>query len=769
MKDKAFSRTIESKNALDFMMEILQTPQEQLKPVVEQALEKVMIDSGADHLFLSLGMIQWHRSKNNKQPLNPTFVHEMIRQTASPLLFHRDDYDRKGNESSIVSMMNVRQTVSWLIVPLGDHAFLSIEFSSKIQNQDEILKSIEWLMIALQSKYVILHLQEKLQENDRTKREFLSNMSHEIRTPLSGIYNAFYLLNTTGLSLEQLDYVNNGMTSVDHLSSIIDDVLDYANIESGATEIKQSLFNLEEEMIRWYQRFKTQADEKKLAMHFDFDYTINYNLMGDLSKIKQMIFHLLDNAIKYTIQGSVELSARCLSSQEESAFIQLTVKDSGIGIPKEDLHRIHDAFVQMDSSKSKHYQGTGLGLSIVSELTELLGGELDVESTLDQGSRFSITIPLKKDERLTYPQIKGMKALRIGNLKSMAFISSMFESMGIECYDLTTINQQRADFIFIDDISSKGNDIKLLKKQYGQPGVMTISLFVSSLNKLKDIDIVLDWPTSRQTLQQKINNLLNHHHKENHTDAYTNAMSGHALVVDDNRLNRIALQSILLKQGIRSTLVESGPKAIELVKHDVFDIIFMDIQMPTMDGLETTRRIRNLGSTYEQIPIIAITANQYFNDYDLMKSTNISDVLFKPIRMEHLSQLLRKHLQKQGGIQIPINLAIFDVIDFDHRFEGSDDIALEVMHTFIDEYPKDLIQIRQSIAAMDAKRIYETTHYFKGSCAYLSGKRVVWLLSQMTTHAKNGNLETMTQMFHVLESEIEELVKLVTIKLESIK
>jgi HPt (histidine-containing phosphotransfer) domain-containing protein len=192
----------------------------------------------------------------------------------------------------------------------------------------------------------------------------------------------------------------------------------------------------------------------------------------------------------------------------------------------------------------------------------------------------------------------------------------------------------------------------------------------------------------------------------------------------------------------------------------------MDIQMPNMDGLETTRRIRNLGESYEHVPIIAITANQYFKDYDLMKSTQINDVLFKPIRMEHLGQVLRKYIPQERGIVIPEELIVFDAFEFNERFDGSDDIAIEVMHTFLEEYQRDLYNISQAVAHKDPKQIHETTHYFKGSCAYLSGKRAVWLLSQMTQLAKQGRLESMSMLQNLLEKEVLLLVKSVQTKLK---
>jgi signal transduction histidine kinase/CheY-like chemotaxis protein/HPt (histidine-containing phosphotransfer) domain-containing protein len=765
MKEREMTQTKISNDFLNIMIHILKTTPETLLGVLEHALKQLMIETGANHVYLKTKDMELSHSRTQFNPFVSDQITPIIQEIKSPVVYNLNDSKLNQLLPLVSDVMKQRYTESWAMIPFGEGCFLSVESSSLFLEDSEVLMLGMYFVSALESKLKTIDLQHKIEKTITAKSEFLANMSHEIRTPLSGIYNAFYLLNTTGLSHEQLEYVNNGMLSVDQLSSMIDDVLDYATIESGSMNVNPTLFDLEHEMVRIHQNYKSLSEDKKLNLLFDFDYRLNNTWLGDIVKIRQIVHHLLDNAIKYTHTGEIELKISKKSEQESLTWIMISIRDTGIGIPSEALHRIQDAFVQLDSSESKSYQGTGLGLSIATQLTFLLNGKIEVQSALNQGSQFDVSLPLIAQVQTLYPMTSGMKALVVSKNKKRSKLTKALESMGITCFNLNNLHQHRVDFIVDEDNQAQIMNLKDLKTKYGKPSVLSLALFVDNQSQMKDIDIIFEWPISRSSIQQKINNRFNQIQKNLLEDNYDQNLRGHALLVDDNRLNRVALQSILLKQGIRSTSADSGLKAIEIMKKESFDIIFMDIQMPHMDGLETTRRIRNLGTSYEKVPIIAITANQYFKDYDLMKSTQINDVLFKPIRMDNLGQVLRKYIPQERGIQIPDELIVFDEIEFDDRFDGSDDIALEVMETFIDEYPKDLLNIRKSIASGIAQQIYETTHYFKGSCAYLSGKRAVWLLNQMTTLSKKSKLESMSMLFDLLEQEIEALIKSIRNKL----
>ena len=602
-----------------------------------------------------------------------------------------------------------------------------------------------------------LEMKIKADEASRAKGQFLANMSHEIRTPLSGIYNTFYLLSTTDLSLEQNEYLTVGQSSIDSLASIVDDVLDISRIEAGKMEVYEDLFNLEEEFIRIIRSQKSFADDKGLHIRFNYDYRINFDILGDYRKLRQIILNLLNNAIKYTNKGSIEIDVRMLS--EEPLQIEFSIQDTGIGIEKTQIQYLSEAFFQVDSSESRKYQGTGLGLSISNQLIDLLHGTLTIESEVNKGSTFKVTLPFVKNRLYEYPATSNMKALYAIDQLSQSSIEGLLSSMGMIPYTFETIIDQKVDAIIFEKPIKNNDMIQRLKDEYGHESTITISSATPENKRFKKIDCFFDLPVSRQTLYQKILNKLNSERKAKDTTEYKTILSGYALVVDDNRLNRIALESILVKQGIKSTSVDSGKKAIDLVKKEDFNIILMDIQMPEMDGIETTRRIRALGKKYQNIPIVAVTANAFFNDYDMMKTTQINDVIFKPIKIDHLNQVLRKYIHTGTSIQIPDELFSFDEKDFKQRFEGSDDIALEVIESFTSEYRGDLQKLKSAILLKDDEEIIKAAHYFKGSCAYLSGKRSVWMLNYIMNIAKNRQMDLLTLCYDMLESEVNELIK----------
>lgn len=712
--------------------------------------------TGSVSVFLSLEQDVWSQASHVTPPkINISFLPDLM----EPKAFHLS-HGHESMPQDFLEWMKTHHIESVVAVPLGSRKSLIFCFKD-FHESSEISQEALLLCKAIKLQCHLKEQHRLLDETIRAKKDFLSNTSHEFRTPLSGIHNAFYLLNTTSLSPEQHLYVDHGMTSADALSSIIDDVLDYAHLDSQTAELFPVPFDLELEMIRIYKQFVDLAKEKGLEFHFDFDYRIMHTFRGDLGKIRSIANHLIGNAIKYTEKGNVVFAVERISNQEKEDVIRFTVTDTGQGIQEDKMNRVQQAFEQEDNSPVRVHQGLGLGLSIVKELTRVLGGHLHVKSKIQEGSSFSVVIPLVHLEPYPEFHLSG-KTILLGDPASCSLpIDRMLSSMGAFCQTYHDSDKKKSDIIIFSDPTMNKTDLLQIKIAYGKSRVLLISMG-QNIGYHADIDRHFEWPMARTVFDQNLSSLEKSFGKIIDRDSYESKLKGHALIVDDNRLNRVALESILLKQGVSSSVAESGEIAIDMARKHHFDIIFMDIQMPGMDGLEATRRIRLLGSDKTSVPIIAITANAYFQDYDLMKQRQISDVLFKPIRMDQLIQVLRKHLNTEQGIHIPDELQVFDQIEFEERFEGSDDIALEVMETFILEYAKDLASIREAMHLKDPIKVHEATHYFKGSCAYVSGKRVVWLLTQMTQLAKKATMEPLIMVFESLHQETDALVKTLT-------
>jgi CheY-like chemotaxis protein len=338
----------------------------------------------------------------------------------------------------------------------------------------------------------------------------------------------------------------------------------------------------------------------------------------------------------------------------------------------------------------------------------------------------------------------------------MNHFEKVFLSMGMNVHYETHDELISFDLIVFNQEKSL-ELIDFYKNNYAKP--TTLFVKVGSLESVHHLQVSLYFEKimSRKTIYQKIIGEL-FERKQERFDRYNEALSGYALVVDDNRLNRIALENILKKQGIRSKLVDGGKKAIEAAKSERFDIILMDIQMPEMDGIEASKHIRNLGPQYAYIPIIGVTANAFLNDYDLMKEAQMNDVLFKPIHIEALERILRKHLSVQRQIFVPASFLVFDQKDYLYRFDDSIDIAKSVIDAFLAEYKKDMQSIRQAIESKNRIEIKERLHYFKGSCSYLSGKRTTWLLTNMMEINEKKDQSSLEKAYEVLSYEVVKLV-----------
>ncbi len=595
------------------------------------------------------------------------------------------------------------------------------------------------------------NLKEKASLGQRKQYTFVANISHEIRTPLNGIHNALYLLQTTDISKEQKNYLEMAQLSMDQITSIVDRIMDLEALESGQLDLQKRSFNLEDEMIRLIKMYQRSIEQKKLNLIWNYDYLINHEVVSDDRKIRHILSHLIQNAVKFTHEGDIELSIK----KEKDIFI-FEVRDTGIGISDEHLDHLYDAFFQIDMSNEKEFQGLGIGLTVASELTKLLGGTLQVESLLGQGSLFRLTLPLEKGKEITFHELNQLHVF-IHHDKQISQMKPMMVSMGINVYDEDDIKDQKADIILFETPLKQGETLHQIKDFYGQNDCLLLTLGHFEQKRMKKVDGALEYPISRTMLMQKLLSSM-HEVRKSITSLYTKVLTGTALIVDDNRLNRIALESILKKLGIKSILLDSGAKAIEFMKTSQVDLILMDIQMPQMDGLEATRRIRSLGDKCQTVPIVAVTANAYFNDYDLLKAAQINDVIFKPIQMESLGQILRKYLGFIETIRIPDEVISFDKNDFLKRFEGSYDIAKEVIETFTTECPKDLEKIRIAIETKQGETILGAAHYYKGSCAYLSGKRLVWLLNRMMDDARINHLDDMLELQQLLIKETEDLL-----------
>jgi signal transduction histidine kinase/CheY-like chemotaxis protein len=380
---------------------------------------------------------------------------------------------------------------------------------------------------------------EKAEQMSRAKGEFLANMSHEIRTPMNGVIGTLQLLEDTSLSEEQKDYVDTASTSAEALLAILNDVLDISKIEAGKLSFEKIAFDFKKVINNIVVLHSLKAEQQNVLLLQKIDESLPGAILGDPTRIRQVILNLVSNALKFTSQGEVTISVDVVKKDADSVDLKVTVSDTGIGIPQEAQKTLFNAFTQADGTTTRKYGGTGLGLAIVSQLVELMQGTLGVDSDEGEGSSFW-------------------------------FI---------------------ANFQYTDEVPEK---------------------IESPVSENKSVPI-----------------------------------NARVLLVEDNPINQMVAQKMLEKIGIKAKLAKNGVEALYLLKEQPFDLVFMDCQMPEMDGFDATREIRKLdikGLEGRSLPVVAMTANVMSGDRERCLEVGMDDYIGKPVQRDKLEAVLRKWL-----------------------------------------------------------------------------------------------------------------------------
>ncbi len=507
------------------------------------------------------------------------------------------------------------------------------------------------------------------------KSEFLANMSHEIRSPLNGVIGASELLTNTNLTGEQQEYVSVIGRCAESLLSLISDILDLSKIEAGQVKLEDVDFRIDDCLEDVVGMFASQAQSKGIALTDWTEPSLPEGVVGDYFRLRQVLSNLVANALKFTSEGEIEIAVRAEARSSDRVRCRFSVRDTGIGIPKEKLEDIFQAFRQADSSTTRRYGGTGLGLTICRSLVHLMGGEIEVHSEPGKGSVFSFSVSLKRDQRIREPLpelevLSGKRVLVVsGSAALRRSLSAIMERWTVDVVEapnmteaLAIVDKQEAlDFALIDfDLPEKdgwelGQAIRAHQRR--------LHLFLLTVGKPPSLptesrqnlfNAFLARPLRRRVLMSKLGNAFLTHRAptSNHTPEGTVESQGlggfsrpdpneAVLVVEDSPDNQLIVVRLLRKFGFqRIWVAENGVKALELLQEKKCRHVLMDLQMPQMDGFATTREILRRFDAQERPRIVALTASASKNDRESCLVAGMDDYLAKPVRSEQLAHAL---------------------------------------------------------------------------------------------------------------------------------